>query len=37
MISTPKNSRSPEQLITLVTMWLAAIGAVLLQVFSLMY
>lgn len=37
MMIIPKKSRSPEQLITLITMWLAAIGAVTLQVVSLLY
>jgi hypothetical protein len=37
MIVTPKKHRSPEQRVTLITMWLAAAGAVILQLFSLMY
>lgn len=37
MIILPKNSRSPEQLLTLITMWVAAIGAVVLQIASLLY
>jgi hypothetical protein len=37
MIITPKNSKSLEQRVTLITMWLAAAGAVILQLCSLMY
>jgi hypothetical protein len=37
MIVTPKKSKSPEQVITLITMWLAAAGAVILQFCSLLY
>jgi len=37
MMISPKKSRSTEQLVTLITMWLAAAGAVILQLCSLLY